>query len=103
MTPDPEQKLRDVLTTIDKHYAQAWSATPLESRCHWINRVDVAAAVDEIERLRRRVDELESLLQRWQQYASYCHCCAMSGESKLDDYSTFTKHMRLAALLRSEP
>ena len=37
----------------------------------------------------KQLNQAETDLPMWQRFASYCRCCAQSGESDPDDFDTF--------------
>lgn len=38
-------------------------------------------------------EKAQRTLHRWQQYASYCRCCAQSGENDPHDFEQFSRYM----------
>lgn len=57
----------------------------------------IQALMAENTALKAERDALQVTLAEWQRFASYCHCCAKSGEHELQDFETFTAEQRRRA------
>lgn len=74
------------------------SMTPEEADKAYDEAMPVEIPDEQLKKIVKNVLEsdpkwLASQLKLWQQYASYCNCCAKSGESGPDDFDTFVKRM----------